>query len=179
MKLTEKQTGVLKGIIIGMSIAVAIIFIGSYFNPFYFSESSSEFDRLEIAIKSALFPAIFLVISVGRLAKHRFFTPEDIDGGGFSEDTEHARILQSLLQNTLEQFCIAFAAYLAWAIVMPATWMSVIPLAAIAFAIGRVMFFSGYKKGAPSRAVGFTLTFYPSVLMLICAISTTIWQFFS
>ncbi|WP_242482515.1 MAPEG family protein [Thiocystis violacea] len=75
--------------------------------------------------------------------------------------------LQTLLQNTLEQFSIALIAYLSWAVAMPAAWMSVIPLAAMTFAIGRILFFAGYKKGAPSRALGFTLTFYPSVLMLL------------
>lgn len=180
MALTnKKQTGVLKGIVMGITISVSIIIIGAWHNPFFFNESLSEIEQLEIAIKSAFLPVMFLVISIARLAKHRFFSPEDIDGGaGLSADTEHARILQSLLQNTLEQFCIAFAVYLAWAVIMPATWMSVVPLAAIAFAVGRVMFFSGYMKGAPSRALGFALTFYPSVLMLICIIGTFIWQQF-
>lgn len=179
MAMTEKQTGVLRGMMIGTAIAVAVVVIGTWYNPLNINESSDEIDRLGIAIKSALLPAVFLVISVARLAKHRFFTPEDIDGGGFSQDTERAKVLQSLLQNTMEQFCIAFVVYLAWAIVMPATWMSVVPLAAITFVIGRIMFFTGYEKGAPARSVGFTLAFYPSILMLICIIGNLVWQQFS
>ena len=179
MAMTEKQTGVLRGMMIGTAIAVAVVVIGAWYNPLNINESSDEIDRLGIAIKSALLPAVFLVISVARLAKHRFFTPEDIDGGGFSQDTKRARVLQSLLQNTMEQFCIAFVVYIAWAIVMPATWMSVVPLAAIAFVIGRIMFFTGCEKGAPARSVGFTLAFYPSILMLICIIGNLVWQQFS
>jgi uncharacterized membrane protein YecN with MAPEG domain len=116
------------------------------------------------------------MLAVGRLAKHRFFTPQDIDGGGFSEDTERARVLQSLLQNTLEQCCIAFIVYLAWAVIMPPAWMSVVPLAALAFALGRVLFFAGYMKGAPSRALGFTLAFYPSVIMALCIVANMLWR---
>jgi len=96
--------------------------------------------RLALAVQFLLLPAVFLVLSIGRLAKHRFFTPEDIDGGGFSDDSEQARSLQSLLQNTLEQFCIAASIYLAWAVVMPGWALSVIPLSAIAFSVGRVLF---------------------------------------
>ncbi|MBT7110834.1 MAG: MAPEG family protein, partial [Proteobacteria bacterium] len=34
----------------------------------------------------------------------------------------------------------------------------------------RILFFAGYSGGAPSRAAGFALTFFPSVLMLILII---------
>lgn len=176
MSLTVKQSGVLKGMITGVVIAIGIIILGSWFNPFFYNETFNDNSQLETAIKVSLFPAIFLVASIGRLAKHRFFSSEDIDGRGHAQDTEHARILQSLLQNTLEQFCIAFIAYLAWAVIMPVEWMSVIPLAAIAFVLGRIMFFKTYIKGAQSRALGFTLSFYPSVFMLICSIVTMLWQ---
>ncbi len=176
MTFTEKQNGVLKGMIFGAITAVVIVIVGVWFNPFSISNNMNGFERLGIAIKSALLPSLFLAVSVGRLAKHRFFTPEDIDGGGLSNGTDEAKLLQSLLQNTLEQFALALVVYLAWAVTMPTTWMSVVPLAAIAFAIGRIMFFAGYKNGAPSRSVGFTLTFYPSLVMLACTIGELILQ---
>lgn len=176
MIFTEKQNGVLKGMIFGAITAVVIVIVGAWLNPFSISNNMNEFERLGIAIKSALLPSLFLAVSVGRLAKHRFFTPEDIDGGGLSNGTDEAKLLQSLLQNTLEQFALALVAYLVWAVTMPATWMSVVPLAAIAFSIGRIMFFAGYKNGAPSRALGFTLTFYPSLVMLAFTIGELILQ---
>ena len=76
-------------------------------------------------------------------------------------------MLQSLLHKRLEQLSMALVVYLAWAIIMPPTTMAVIVFAAMAFAIGRILFFSGYVNGAPSRALDFTLSFYPSVLMLV------------
>jgi hypothetical protein len=63
-------------------------------------------------------------------------------------------LLQTLLQNTLEQSLIALLVYLGWALTMPATWLSVVPVAAMAFAIGRILFFLGYEKGAPSPSPG-------------------------
>lgn len=180
MTLTYKQIGVLRGMAIGITISISIIIFGAWYNPFSYRESINEVERLSTAIKSIFLPAIFLLISVARLAKHRFFSPEDIDGGaGFSADSEYAKYLQTLLQNTLEQFCIAFVAYLAWAVVMPAGWLSVIPLAGICFSMGRIMFFKGYMNGAPSRALGFALTFYPSLLMLVSIAGAMVWHIFS
>lgn len=175
MKLTQKQAGVLSRIIVGAIIAIAIVACGSFLNPFSFDSSLGVTERLSLAIQFLLLPVIFLIFSIARLAKHRFFTPEDIDGGGFSGDSEQARLLQSLLQNTLEQFCIASSIYLAWAVVMPGQTLSVVLLSAIAFSVGRVLFFAGVKGGAASRALGFALTFYPSVVMLICMLGYLFW----
>ena len=57
-----------------------------------------------------------------------------------------------------------------WAITMPLTWISVVPAAAILFVCGRILFVRGYSGGAPSRALGFTLTFLPSVLMAVVVV---------
>jgi len=175
MVLTEKQTGVLKRMVVGIVIAVAIVASGSFINWLPTGSAATLIDRVAIAIQSLLLPAAFLVISVGRMAKQRFFTAQDIDGNGYSEDSGQAVILQSILQNTLEQFCIASAVYLAWAVIMPAETASVIPLAAIAFATGRILFFVDYSNGAAARALGFTLTFYPSVAMLIAIVGYVLW----
>lgn len=34
-----------------------------------------------------------------------------------------------------------------------------------------------YHHGSPSSALGFTLTFYPSILMFLCLIGRLIWGF--
>ncbi len=176
MPLTEKQLGVLKGMIIGASIALCIVLLGCYLNPFGYQESLNRIDMLGIAILSCLIPAVFLAASIGRLAKHRFFTPEDIDGGGLAKGTKQAKLLQSLLQNTFEQTLLASIVYCAWSVVMPATWLSVVPLAALTFGLGRILFFRNYKNGAAPRAVGFTLSFYPSIIMLIGIVGVLIWR---
>ena len=171
MGLSVKQKGVVRGMVIGALTAVAIIAAGILTNPFAYSSDLDLAARLTVAIKSCLLLAICLAISVGRLAKHRFVTPEDMDGSSAMQSTQRAKVLQSLLQNTLEQSVLAALVYLAWSIVLPADWLSVVPMAAIGFLIGRLLFFAGYDKGAPSRAIGFALAFYPSLGMLLCVIS--------
>ena len=179
MTLTVKQRGVLKGIIAGAAITLIVIVGAILVGPMALSPEASPGERLAFAIRADAFIALWLAISVGLLARHRFFTPEDIDGGGLSVGTEIASVLQSTLQNTLEQSVLAVVAHLAWSILMPVSWISAIPAAVFLFLCGRVLFVRGYRGGAPSRAIGFALTFYPSVLMLILLIVTAVWEAFS
>lgn len=169
MPLTDKQRGVIIGMSLGGAIALLLVSGGIILNPFAFDYLSTG-DRLYVVTASCLAPGFFLMLSIGLLARHRMLTPEDIDGGGLREGTPRAKELQAVLQNTLEQAVLAIFAYFAWAFILPPTWLSVVPLAAIAFAIGRVLFMRGYAKGAPARALGFTLSFYVSATMLTAAV---------
>jgi len=42
--------------------------------------------------------------------------------------------------------------------------------------VGRIQFFRGYASGAPSRAAGFGLTFYPTVALLISVVAVAVLQ---
>jgi hypothetical protein len=170
MALTAKQRGVLKGIIAGAAITLVVIVGAILLAPIELPADASTGDRLAFAICADAFIAFWLGISVALLARHRFFTPEDIDGGGLSRGSETANVLQSTLQNTLEQSVLAVLVHLAWSILLPVTWISAIPAAVILFLCGRVLFVRGYRGGAASRSIGFALTFYPSVLMLMVVV---------
>ena len=174
MALTDKQRGVLKGMSIGAATSLVVIIAAILLGPALLSPEASAGERLAFALKADAFLALWLGVSIGLLARHRFFTPADIDGGGLSQGSETAKVLQATLQNTLEQTVLAVLVHLAWATLMPVSWMAAIPAAAILFLSGRVLFIRGYRGGAPSRAVGFALTFYPSVLMLVIVIGAVI-----
>lgn len=170
MKLSTKQLGVLRGMGIGAAGALVGIGIGAWVNPFGFAQNLPLAARIGVASQALLIPALCLTLAIGRLARHRFLTPEDIDGSASDAGSQEAVGLQSLLQNTLEQSMLATLVYLAWAVVMPSAWLSVVPIAAVAFGLGRALFFAGYRKGASARATGFAMTFYPTVLMLACVV---------
>lgn len=176
MSLSAQQTGVLRGMIAGIIIALLLIASGIFANPFGYDSPLSLSERLSLAMTSSVFLAVFLAFSIGRLARHRFFSAQDIDGGDPSQGSQEAKRLQSLLQNTLEQTVLAFFTYAAWVILMPGDWLSVVPLAAAAFCVGRILFFAGYSRGASARAIGFTLAFYPSLGMLACIVGRMLWQ---
>jgi hypothetical protein len=119
--------------------------------------------RLTLWLGCSLLAAFWLLVSIGRLAGHRFFTPEDIAGGGIAGNTPKAALLQALIQNTLEQTVLAVIAYGAWLWLGPPERAGLVIVFTAYFALGRLLFFAGYARGAPARALGFTLTFYPTV----------------
>jgi len=117
----------------------------------------------------ALLPILTLMISIMRVANYRFSSPDDIDGSGLTAGSERVLVLRAILQNTLEQAVLTVAAYLIWATVMPHGWLRAIPIAALLFVTGRILFARGYERGAPVRATGFGLTAYPTFGMLVTA----------
>ena len=168
----------LKGIIAGAAITFVVILGAALAGPMMLSPEATVGERIAFALRADAFLALWLGISIGLLARHRFFSPEDIDGGGLIPGTETANIWQATLQNTLEQTSLAVVVHLAWAALMPISWMSAIPAAVVLFLCGRVLFVRGYRGGAPSRAVGFALTYYPSVLMLVLVIGAAVGRAF-
>ena len=150
----------------GLLCAISLIYSGVNYNAFRYPFEINLENRLRVALKSSLPIAIIFAVSIGRLAKHRFFTPNDIDGSGLTQASAQAQILQSIIQNTLEQSLLAFITYLMWCVLLPGNCLSVVPMASIAFVIGRILFILGYGYGAPARALGFTLSFYVTNGML-------------
>ena len=167
MTLTEKQKGVTRGVITGAVLTIVVLSAGIIFIPTPLALDSSAGDRLVYVLKAEILVIFWILYCIGKLGNHRFNTPEDIDGGGLTTGTERAKIFQAILQNTLEQTILAVVVHLIWAVVMPITWISGVLVAAILFSIGRFLFIQGYAGGAPSRALGFALTFYPSIVMML------------
>lgn len=122
-------------------------------------------NRLAFVLSWDLLVVFWLLVSIGTLGRRRFLSPEDIDGSGLTTGTAEAKIHQAVLQNTLEQVVLAVIVHVACAVLLPFEWMAIIPVAAIMFAFGRWLFWRGYDGGAPARALGFGLTFYPTILL--------------
>ena len=169
MHIYRIQGSVALGMLLGLIISVVAMYCGAQL-----------FTHLEIAEVfgiSLLLPAVALFIAIARLAAHRFFTPADIGGSAFSAGTDQAKLLQALLQNTLEQLAFTVPVYLA---ALSSAYflnndylnnsyhslLASVPACACTFLLGRVLFFLTYPYGASARALGFALTFYPTVLLL-------------
>lgn len=167
MHLDKKQRGVALGMAVGLAISLVVTFFGSQL--FIHLETSG---RVSVSL---LLPATALFMAVARLAKHRFFTPADIDGSALTVGTDRAKLLQALLQNTLEQIAFAVPVYLAALFNTSSNVQAAAPACACTFLLGRILFFATYKNGAGARALGFTLTFYPTFLLL----AWQLWLLFS
>jgi hypothetical protein len=165
MRLSPPQRGVVTGMACGLALTIAAFGIAALLHP-----GAPASMRLHLFVLSALAPATALAVCIARLARHRFMTPDDIDGSGLVKGTAQAGMLQALLQNTLEQLALALPVYAAWAVLAPAALVGCLPVAGLLFLLGRALFFAGYARGAPARALGFALTFYPTVLLLAGAL---------
>jgi len=173
--LTEKQQGVLGGMLTGLVATVLALALAIIVQPAALTPQQGYPETLVHALKWDVLLVVCLAVNIGLLARHRFFTPEDIDGGGLTAGTPQAQVLQSTLQNTLEQTVLGLAVHIIWAVVMPQYWQAAVPAAAILFFVGRILFWRGYARGAPARALGFALTFYPSVTMILLILGRSIW----
>lgn len=126
---------------------------------------------IERALAAAvLVPVAMLTVAVADVARRRFFSAADIDGIDATPAVRHAN---AVLRNTLEQAALAVPLYavLAWS--RPDNAALLLTLAVL-FGVGRLLFAIGYARGPAARALGFALTFYPSVGALGVAVLATI-----
>ncbi|MHA7775825.1 MAPEG family protein [Roseibium sp. M-1] len=174
MSLSQKQHGVLKGMIAAVVLAAAGLGYGAFLAPVDWLPDADFEGRMLLAGRCVLTVAFWLLAAIGLLARHRFFTPADIDGSGLTAGTDKARVLQAVLQNTLEQTVLAALTYLAFALLAPAALLGALPAAAVLFWVGRALFWHGYAKGAAARALGFALTFYSTALLFLATVALTV-----
>jgi len=165
LHLNTEQRGVVTGMAAALFIALALLSIAAVTGVNRIAPSVSVEFRLNVLAASLMLPAFSLFICIARLAKHRFFSAEDINGSALTAGSSRAKLLQALLQNTLEQVVLILCVYSACAFSLPSQLLGLIPTAAIMFLVGRLLFYVGYAGGAHARAFGFALTFYPTVFL--------------
>jgi len=180
LALSTKQRGVLAGMASAVAVVALVLALAIVLRPAgLLPVGSSLAGQLAWAAMWLLLPALTLLFAVGRLAGHRFRTPQDIDGSGLTEGSDTAHIAQAVIQNTLEQVVLAALVYTAYSAILPRGWLAAIPAAAILFTLGRLLFAWGYRRGAPGRALGFALTFYSTAALALIAIAAILIRIFA
>ncbi|KZR87207.1 MAPEG family protein [Synechococcus sp. MIT S9509] len=167
LTLAKKQASVLRGIGLGLLISFFLVLYGIIFNPFSGPELETFDEKLVVFGRCLLILLFVLILSIARIARYRFFSSEDIDSTAVAAPSSSLLCPQSILQNTLEQTVLARIVYFLWILMTPSAWLSVLPLSAGCFLVGRILFIAGFRKGAASRAIGFALTFYPTVILFL------------
>ena len=156
--LRRSQVEVAVGTVLGLALGAGIGLllwrhIGVSARPADLSE------RLAFAAKWCLIPGIFILIGVSMVGNQRFFTDaiDPIDSG----TDRTLAIWTQYLSNTLEQAVLFVIAALAFACAAPLYWLKAIPILALLFAMGRVLFAAGHFIRPTLRTAGFALTCYP------------------
>jgi hypothetical protein len=156
-----KQRGVATGMAAGAALSALILAC-----PAHWLTASLPVElpaRLAFAVRADAVAMLWLLAMVANIARKRFFSPADIDGAGFAPASERIRNDLAVLQNTLEQALLASVLYPALASLPLQRDVMIIPQLVLLFSLGRLAFWIGYRFGAGYRALGFALTFYPTV----------------
>jgi len=120
-------------------------------------------DRLSYVAKWSLLPAACVMAGIAMMANIRFFT-QSIDPISGAEDRA-LKIWRAFTQNSLEQAFLFIVGAMAFACITYQYWLRLIPVFAILFVIGRIIFVIGYLIKPAYRATGFAMTFYPTVFL--------------
>lgn len=129
--------------------------------------------KLVTAMQAGLIPVLWLAGCIANVARIRFCSAKDIDAAVSGEPSGRLIIPRAVLQNAHEQATLAVIVYLAAALSFADPRTLLLILVSL-FSVGRALFWFGYSGGAVRRAVGFALTFYPSLLILLIVIAQTL-----
>ena len=164
--MTAEQRSVARRMAIG--VAITIVALSAAF-ALRVGPALPPPDRLAVALRIDLILALWLAFAIGNVARRRFLSPADIAGSGAGPPSDRLAPASAFLQNTLEQVVLAIPVHAALALTLPRPLPVIATLVAL-FSIGRWLFAAGYARGAGARALGFALTFYPTVAALLVAL---------
>lgn len=116
----------------------------------------------------ALAQYVFFAIQVGAMrAKH------GVDAPAVTGHPDFERMFR-IQQNTMEQLVVFIPALLIFAWLVNPLWGAGF---GVVFIIGRFIYWSSYRKDPASRGAGFTITFLPTVVMLVWSLIDAVWSY--
>lgn len=161
--LEAEEAAIRKAGTIATVLLAAAVPAAYYGLPLVFEFPVELVDRLAFGVVSSLFVMVWVLIGVMMVSTARRKSPEDIGGSAAGPPSEQIAIYAAFLQNSLEQAVLAVVLYLALSVLVGGAWLSLIVVGVVFFAVGRVLFFAGYEKGARGRALGMNLTMLPTL----------------
>lgn len=162
--MARAEKSIRSGGTLSLLIVLAAGALGYWLLPSVIRFPEALADRLGFAAQVSSVVLFCLLVAIGMVSTGRRFSPEDIGGAAAGPPSERLAIKSAFLQNTLEQAVLAVGFYLAFASLVSGPWLSVLPVSAACFVVGRVLFYRGYVRGVEGRAFGMTLTMMPVIL---------------
>jgi len=160
-----------KQIFVAIGMAAAVIVLVIFWQrlgdlPLPLPDGDDKAARLAFVARWLLLPGLALFAGIAVIANQRFFVSDAIDGARVSQ----SRLVEITLrynQNTLEQTVLAAIAWSGLALVLSHEMLKLIPAMAIAFIVGRALFWIGYMIAPVARAFGLGISAYPTFAALI------------
>lgn len=166
----EQQRGVALRMLLALAITLGALAAAAAWAPGGASTAPVA-ERLQTALRADLFVVGWLAAAIANVARMRFFSRSDLAGSSAGPGSQPVRDAGAILQNTAEQVVLALAAHLVLAATLANPALLLAALVTL-FCAGRALFWIGYGRGAPGRALGFALTFYPTLAALLIAAAT-------
>lgn len=107
MALDKAQRGVAVGMGATVLFSAILLALAYIFKPFGGPDTGDMAGRLKYVLRAGIVPFLWLLVSIGNVARARFFSPADINGSGLTEASARIRVGAAVLQNTLEQSVLA------------------------------------------------------------------------
>ncbi len=145
------------------SLALVTVLFSLYFTKLFYVVLLEKGWALPAPVATVCI-AVWLIVSVGIIGNKRYFHEDVIGGSAVDAPDGRLRVDKAVLQNTFEQLVLAGIIYYALEYVAGVDAQVYLATLTFLFSIGRICFLMGYEGGAGSRAFGFGLTFYPTVL---------------
>lgn len=127
---------------------------------------TTTFAALVFTLRVDLFVLLWVVVAVGLVSHARRQSTSDIGGAAFGVPSESIRVKIAFLQNTLEQAFVAIGSHLVFSTLWAGPHLTLVVVATVLFAIGRVASYCGYPHGAAARAFGMVTTVIPTMVIL-------------
>lgn len=159
-------------------VALASFALGYYFLPLWFVFPVELAERIAFTAQVSVFIVLWVVFAIGVVSYRRRKSAADIRGSAYAPPSPYIAVWAAFLQNTLEQAFITLFTLFALTVLLEGAMLSVVPVAAVLFGIGRVFFLVGYPGGAASRAFGMALTMMPALLGSLLAAALIVWSLF-
>ena len=155
------KSGIVLAFLVTTFYGVALFYV---IGPF---EQAVQFqDRVTLALQCAILPGLMFLIGIGVLGSGRFGNEAE-DPTACEANTHKMKVNLRYLSNTHEQFTLFLIALLGLALLLPAPALTLLPIYASLFVIGRIAFWVGYHINPLYRALGFGMTFYPTVTAML------------
>ena len=90
--LSKKQQGVFRNMLLAFVITVAGFAMVVVWKPLWLMPMDGPLAALGSALKWDILLVICLAGNIAFIARHRFFTPEDIDSGGLTDGAERVHL---------------------------------------------------------------------------------------
>lgn len=145
-------------LIFGAVFCLLVMALGYWLQLLPMPAFRTAMDRVVFALRLQLFVLPWLAAALAVATHARLHAPNA------------AAEPSTLVRDMVEQTSLAFGAHLVLAVMLRGEEMVLVAMIAGLFAVGRALWWFGDRFGARARALGFALSFYPSVAALVMAL---------